>query len=102
MDDEKIKSIVRAYERSREREKARYVQKLRDDPEFQRKNRERAKLHYSQNKDKKKQYYDAHRDVINAKSLFKYYKQQGKVEYFKTKFPERHELIRDHVAKTDP
>lgn len=98
MSDEHIKSIVRAYERGREREKARYQLKCKNDPEFQKKNRDRAKLHYSKNKDKKKSYYDVNRDVINAKSLFKYYKKQGRVDHFKSKFPDRHELIKEHVA----
>jgi|EP01046_Picozoa_sp_COSAG06_P009461 ribosomal protein S4 len=99
MDNDQIVAILRAYEKARARERARYQEKLKDDPHYQEKNKARARAHYAKNKHKKREYYHSHREVINAKSLFRYYKRRGKAGDFKSKFPDKYELIKEYVSK---
>ena len=57
------------------------------------KNRDRAKLHYENNKEKKKEYYQSNRELMNAKASYKYYLKNDNIEQFKKKYNDRYELL---------
>jgi len=53
--------------------------------------RERSRVNYKKyyNSDKKKDYYDKNRYIINCKSQYKYYQKKEQVEKFKEKYPDK-------------
>ena len=55
MTDEEIKQVIRRYEKRLIRDRENY-QRVKDDPEFIKQNRERASNYYYANKEKKKQH----------------------------------------------
>lgn len=93
--DIRIQSILKQYERKREKEKERY-QRIKDTEEFKNKNRERARNHYQQNKEIKKEKYDNNREFLNARSSFYYYRKIDKLDYFKEKYPDKVKLLNDN------
>jgi len=89
---DKINDIVNLYKRHRIRDKAKYQKnKLREG--FNEKNRERAKAHYQANKEIKATKYKDNKDILNAKSLYNYYKRNDKIEDFKTKHVDKFNLL---------
>ena len=58
------------------------------------KNRERAKNHYANNKEKKKERYNDNADFLKAKSLHRYYTKKDSLEKFETKHPEKVSLLK--------
>tara|TARA_R100001463_G_scaffold20669_1_gene50133 strand:+ start:2559 stop:2900 length:342 start_codon:yes stop_codon:yes gene_type:complete len=94
--DDKINKIIDLYKKNRERDKIKY-QKKKDDPEFIKQNRLRAKTHYETvYKEKKKDNYEKNKVLLQTKSLFRYYKNNDKVEAFEKKYPDKYKLLQDH------
>ena len=64
--------------------------------DFKKKNRERAKAHYQNGyKEKKKEKYNENKDLLKNKSLFNYYKKQDKIDIFKTKHEDKYKMLVD-------
>jgi len=92
-DSDRIQKILEQYERKRNKEKERY-EIIKHTEEFKTKNRQRANNHYQQNKESKKEKYQHDKEFLNAKSQYYYYKKRDNLEKFKTKFPEKVELLK--------
>ncbi len=92
-DSERIQKILQQYERKREKEKERY-QLIKHTEDFKTKNRQRAKMHYENNKNIKKEKYENDKDFLNAKSQYYYYKKTDNLEKFKNKYPHKIELLK--------
>lgn len=90
--EEQVKHILEKYKSQREKDKIIY-QKKKQNPEFVKKNRERAKQHYHNNPEMKKKYYEENKELQQAKSSYHYYLKNNNVEKFKTKKPEKYELL---------
>lgn len=100
--DEKINKIIELYKKNRQRDKIKY-QKKKDDPEFIKQNRLRAKTHYETvYKEKKKDNYEKNKVLLQTKSLFRYYKKNDKVDVFEKKYPEKYKLLQDHGFALSP
>ena len=95
MNDEQIKNILEQYKQRQERDAKRY-EVLKDDPDFIRVNRERAKQHYQKNKDKKLKYYQDNKEFMSAKSSYHYYRRLDRVDFFKEKYPEKVEVLTEN------
>ena len=93
LDNTLINRILEQYKKTRTRERAYYHDIKKNDQEFMNKNRERAKNHYVNNKDKRKVDYEENKDYYKFKSLYYYYKRKDKAEEFKEKFPEKVEVL---------
>jgi|TARA_B110000285_G_scaffold197559_1_gene229310 hypothetical protein len=91
--DPKIKSIVEQYEKKRVKEKERY-ERIKETEEFKTQNRERARKHYNNNKEVKKQKYIDNREFMNARSSYYYYKKIDNLETFNLKFPDKVEILK--------
>tara|TARA_R100001163_G_scaffold65696_1_gene64074 strand:- start:2116 stop:2457 length:342 start_codon:yes stop_codon:yes gene_type:complete len=97
-DDAKIQKIIELYKKNRQRDKIKY-QKKKDNPDFILQNRLRAKAHYETvYKEKKKDNYENNKELLQSKSLFRYYKKNGKVEAFQKKYPDKYKLLENHGA----
>ena len=92
MTDEMTQKILSAYKQKRAKEKERY-ERNKADPEFVKRNRERAKAYYLANKDKTRETYKMNAEIRGAKSLLTYYESQGRVDEFILKYPQRYALI---------
>ena len=93
--DEEIKQIIRRYERRVISDREKY-QKIKDDPEFIKKNRERASAYYYANKDKKKQHYEDNKEFIKAKSMLRYWQNNNKdLSELETKHPANYKILKD-------
>jgi len=90
--NDEIKIIVENYKKQKQKEKDKY-DNLKDNEEYIIKNRERARLHYSNNKHIKKERYENNKDFLKAKSLLQYYKYNNKVDVFKDKHPGKVDLL---------
>jgi hypothetical protein len=91
-----VDKLLTAYKRKQQKEKERY-DRLKDNPDFVKKNRIRAKNHYDKNKEKKMEKYKSNIDYERAKSSFYYYKKRNNIEAFKSRYPERYELMKDKL-----
>lgn len=90
-----VDKIIQNYLKKREYDNSRYHSK-KNDPEYVKANRERASRWYADNREKKQQYYDNHKEIVKAKSQYKYWKDTKKdVEGFKEKYPERYFLLQN-------
>lgn len=92
LSEAQIQKILEAYKNKREREKERYEQ-LKDTEEFKNYNRNKAKLHYENNKDKYKEKYKNKKELMKARNSYYYYKKKDELHKFKEKYPERYELL---------
>lgn len=95
LNESQIQNILKAYKKKRESEIKHYHTVLKNNPDFQKKNRERAKKWYENNKDRRKEYYESNKDLHNAKTLYKYHLKKDNLEYFKLKHKEKHQLLID-------
>ena len=91
--DEQIEQILLRYKKSIEYNRHRYHTMRKNDPEFQKKNRERSKRHYDSHKEQKKEYYKNNREELNMKQKYRYYKSKDNIEVYKTKFPENYKKL---------
>lgn len=92
--ESQINKILNDYKNRRIRDKVRY-ETIKDNEEFKIKNRERAKLHYMQNKDKRKEKYIEDNDFMKARNSYYYYKKKDKLDILQSKYPERWRLLLD-------
>lgn len=90
-----INKILTDYKNRRLRDRMRY-ETIKDNEEFKIKNRQRAKLHYEKNKDKRKEKYIENNDLMKARNSYYYYKKKDKLDDLKTKYPERWQLLLDN------
>jgi len=98
LSDDQTHKILEAYKRKRTKEKERY-DKLKADPAFVQRNRDRARAYYVANKDKKQETYKMNKEIRSAKSLFHYYESGGRADEFIEKYPHKHKLILDSQDK---
>jgi guanylate kinase len=61
------------------------------------KNKERANKHYHENKDKSKLRYENNKEFVKARSSYNYYKKNDKLDIFKSKFPDRVKILKEHA-----
>ncbi len=94
-DNEKIQKIITLYKKNRARDKAKYDRK-KDDPDFMSRNRARAKAHYDANKEIKATKYENNKEYLKNKSLYNYYKSNGRIKEFQEKYPEKCECLSNH------
>jgi len=94
-DEIQINKILSDYKNRRIRDRIRY-ETIKDDEEFKLKNRERAKLHYEKNKDKRKEKYIENNDLMKARNSYYYYKKNDKLDILQSKYPERYKLLVDN------
>ena len=92
-DNDTIIKIMTQYKRKREKEKERYDTKLKVCPEYKLKCRERSRLHYQNNKEKRKDKYESNKEYNNAKQLLSYYIKNDKLHIFKTKHADKLDLV---------
>lgn len=92
LSEAQIQKILEAYKNKREREKERYEQ-IKDTEEFKNYNRNKAKLHYENNKDKYKEKYKNKKELMKARNSYYYYKKKDDMKTFQEKHPERYELL---------
>ena len=91
--DEQIKQILERYKKSIQYNRDRYNTLRKHDEEYQKKNRERSKIHYDSHKDEKKQYYLDNREDINLKQKYRYYKNKDDLEAYKERFPDDYQKL---------
>ena len=92
--DEQINKILLTYKNKRERENKYYHDVTKHNEDSKMKNRERAKAHYDRvGKDMKKDNYENNKEMRKAKALYNYYKKNDKIDLFKEKHKEKHDLI---------
>lgn len=94
-DNDKIQRIIKAYQKQRDRDKLKYQNK-KDDPDFIKQNRDRAKAHYQANKQIKADNYKNNKDFLRCRSLHNYYKLNNRVDEFIDKYPDKVTLLKDH------
>lgn len=100
MDEETINRVILQYKKKKEKEYNNYHNKNKLDPEYMKKNKERAKLHYDLNKENRKESYKNNKDLVKARSSFYYYKKNNKLDTFKDKFPNHvNTLIKYNIIK---
>jgi hypothetical protein len=92
LSEAQIQKILEAYKNKREREKERYEQ-IKDTEEFKIYNRNKAKLHYENNKEMYKEKYKNKKELMKAKNSYYYYKRKNDMEAFQKKYPDRYELL---------
>jgi guanylate kinase len=97
MDEQLIKKAIEQYKKKKANEYYNYHNKYKLDSNFMQKNKERANKHYHENKNKSKQRYEDNKDFIKARSSYNYYKRNDKLETFKSKFPERVKILKEHA-----
>jgi hypothetical protein len=92
--EEQINKILTTYKNKRERENKYYHEVTKTKDDFKVKNRERAKAHYhSKGKEQKKLNYENNKELLRAKSLYNYYKNQDNIDGFKEKHYEKYEML---------
>ena len=91
--DELIQKLLADHKKRKEYERDRYHNKLKLDPEFVEKNRQRAREHYAKNKKKKHAYYESKQALNNARSNYRYYVRAGRESEFQARQPEKYDLL---------
>lgn len=97
MEEQLIKKAIEQYKKKKANEYYNYHNKYKLDPNFMQKNKERAKEHYDKNKDQRKLKYNDNKEFVKARSSYNYYKRNDKLETFKSKFPERVKILKEHA-----
>jgi len=93
-----VDKLLTAYKRKQVKEKERY-ERLKQNPEFVKQNRLRAKENYDKNKYKKHEKYQENLDLERAKSSFYYYLKRNNLNAFEERYPERFKMVEDKVNK---
>ena len=93
--EEQIQEILERYKKSIQYNRDRYHNVRKLNPEFMEKNRERARKHYKYNSQSKRDYYETHKDEINIKQRYRYYKKRNNIEKFKEKYPDDYKMLVD-------
>ena len=87
-----IKKDLDQYKARKQYRKDAYL-KVKDDPEFQKRNRANSNKHYHQNKDKKKEYYEARKEIISLKNRYKYHEKTGKLDLYMLKYKSQYDKL---------
>ena len=95
MNENNINDTLLKYKNKRNREKKYYNEVLKNNDNFKIKNRQNSSTWYSNNKDKKKDYYIKNKDYIKLKTSFNYYKKNDKLDILKTKNPDKYQIFVD-------
>ena len=90
---EEINHILSNYTKKKVYEKQRY-NLIKDTDDFKMLNRQRAKAHYDKHKDIKLQNYQDNKEIMNAKSSYRYYIKVDKLELFAERNKEKYELLK--------
>ena len=93
--NDEIKEILLKYVREKEYRNTYYKNKYHTDEEYREKQKERSRLQYAQNADKRKATYEKNKIFNTAKKTWKYYIAMEKIEYFKEKHPDMWDLVKD-------
>ncbi len=88
-----IKKIIDKQKKINIAQKKYYHEKLKDNQDYKAKARERSKIWYEKNNKKKKEKYQANKDLINAKQLYIYHKNKNNAAKFINKYPEKYEML---------
>tara|TARA_R110000822_G_scaffold54469_7_gene139498 strand:+ start:770 stop:1075 length:306 start_codon:yes stop_codon:yes gene_type:complete len=95
MDELQINKLIQSYKKKQIREKANYDAK-KDMVSFKEANQIKSKAYHENNKDKIKERYINNKDVMNARSLYNYYKRTNKLNVFIEKHKVKYDLLIDH------
>lgn len=90
--EEQIETILTRYKNQQQRDKDKY-EKVKDSEEFKMKNREKAKLWYDNNKEKRAKKYQDNKDFMSAKNTYYYYKRTDQIDKFKQKHPQKYDIL---------
>ena len=91
--DDEIDTILKSYKNKKENYKAWY-DKIKDTDEWKEKNRARAREHYANGyKEKKAEDYESNKELNRAKNSFRYYKNNGRIDDYKKKYPDRYDML---------
>lgn len=93
MEHQDIQKILADYAKRKEYYKTRYHNKVKNDPVQVEKARERARLHYKKNKEKRADYYEKNKDIIKLMNKYRYYKKNNSMERFISKYPNEYQLL---------
>lgn len=93
LDNDQIKSILESYKKKREREKAHYHETIKHSDDLMEKRREISRNHYNKNKDKKREYYQKHKETIRLQRLATYYKDS--LDKLQEKYPTEYDIMVD-------
>ena len=93
--DSEIKQLIRKYERRLKIDRDNY-QKVKDDPDFIKQNRERASKHYYANKEKKLQAYQDDKEFYKAKNLLRYWQKNNKdLSQIEHKHADKYKILKE-------
>lgn len=93
MEHQDIQKILADYAKRKEYYKSRYHNKVKNDPIQIEKARERARLHYKKNKEKRADYYEKNKDIMKLMNKYRYYKKNSSMERFISKYPNEYQLL---------
>ena len=93
--DEQITRIILSHKKRLEYDRKRYHEVNKFDPVFIARNRQRAKEHYQKYGNKKRENYAENKDVLSARSSYRYYNKTNRLELFKTRKPVKYQLLVD-------
>ena len=85
-------NLLNKYKRQLEYGK-KYYEKNKTDEEFIAKNRNRSKMYYENNIEKKRDYYKSNNELIKIKNNYQYYKKNHKVDVFKERHSEKYNKL---------
>ena len=88
-----IKKIMEKQKRINIAHKKYYHEKLKDNPEYQAKARERSRQWYIKNNKKKKERYEGNKDLINAKQLYLYHNNKNQSNKFIDRYPDKYQML---------
>ena len=92
VEEELIQKALEQYKKNLVKYKETYARRKLDS-EFMEENRERARNYYILNPEKKKEYYTNNKEKQKSRSMYNYYKKKDNIELFKSKYPERYNLL---------
>lgn len=85
-------NLLNKYKRQLEYGK-KYYEKNKTDEVFIAKNRNRSKMYYENNIEKKRDYYKANVEDIKIKNNFQYYKKNNKIDIFKERHSDKYNRL---------
>ena len=91
--EEEITNIVISHEKRKMRQRDYFRNKYNNNTEFNTQMKERSAIWYSNNKPKKKEYYEKNKSYIQSFRRYKYALKTDTLERYKTKYPEEYKNI---------
>tara|TARA_R100000935_G_scaffold40973_1_gene62495 strand:- start:23 stop:352 length:330 start_codon:yes stop_codon:yes gene_type:complete len=95
MNEEEIIKVLQYYKEKREYDRYRYHNYLKNDPEWVDKQKKWNRESYHKHRDKRLEYNNKNKDIINTKNLYRWYYKNNKQDDFKLKFPDKYKLLVD-------